>query len=307
MDIEKLKQDANGRWEGIYSSFGIQVPENYKHGPCPVCGGKDRFRLIKDRKESGSWYCSQCDKSSGDGWDLVQRFFGIDFIEACNKVAPIVGTVEFKNPIKTPTGNEKDALNRLWKSSSDLTGSDPVSKYLHSRGINLTPNNVRFCPECYNSEQKTKLPAMVAKIHSSDSRPISIHRTYLANVESRKKIMTGTEELNGSAIRLFSPEDDLFEDGKLGIAEGIESACSAAQRFLIATWSVINTTLMEAWSPPEKYKHIYIFGDNDKSFAGQKSAYILANKLFLEGIKVSVVIPLQGDWNNVLMGEYDNE
>lgn len=40
---------AVGHWPHILSALGIKVPPAGRHGACPACGGKDRFRL--DDKE----------------------------------------------------------------------------------------------------------------------------------------------------------------------------------------------------------------------------------------------------------------
>ena len=45
-----VNEIATGRWPNILAHFG--VAEKFltgKHGPCPICGGKDRFRF--DNKE----------------------------------------------------------------------------------------------------------------------------------------------------------------------------------------------------------------------------------------------------------------
>ena len=36
---------ASGHWPELLAAVGIDIPPRGKHGPCPVCGGKDRFRL----------------------------------------------------------------------------------------------------------------------------------------------------------------------------------------------------------------------------------------------------------------------
>jgi len=112
--------------------------------------------------------------------------------------------------------------------------------------------------------------------------------------------MTATEPLVGSAIRLFQPGGQ-FEDGVLGVAEGIETACSATQLNGIATWAVISTSIMAGFEPPKGIHRIVIFGDNDANYAGQKAAYTLANKLFVAGLLVEVEIPpeIGADWNDV--------
>lgn len=34
-----------------------QVPAGVRHGPCPICGGKDRFR-VDNKDDDGTWYCN---------------------------------------------------------------------------------------------------------------------------------------------------------------------------------------------------------------------------------------------------------
>jgi DNA primase len=53
-------------------------------GPCPYCGGKDRFRVQPNQKPWGLWMCRQC----GNGkWknaiDFIIQRDGVDFINAC--------------------------------------------------------------------------------------------------------------------------------------------------------------------------------------------------------------------------------
>lgn len=53
-------------------------------GPCPKCGGEDRFRVWPDHPEydTGRFWCRQCDWS-GDGIDYLQELRGLTFPEAC--------------------------------------------------------------------------------------------------------------------------------------------------------------------------------------------------------------------------------
>lgn len=43
--ISKIVDAALNRWECILSRLNITIPANHKHGACPCCGGKDRFRF----------------------------------------------------------------------------------------------------------------------------------------------------------------------------------------------------------------------------------------------------------------------
>src|SRR5688500_4565649 len=73
-----------GRWIGILSAVGVP-PKALKnrHGPCPVCGGKDRFRF-DDKGATGSFYCSQC--GPGDGIELVKGLHRLDFRDAARLI-----------------------------------------------------------------------------------------------------------------------------------------------------------------------------------------------------------------------------
>lgn len=79
---------ACGHWPDVLAGLGIDIPRRGKHGPCPACGGKDRFRL-DDKTGRGTFICSQC--GSGDGLDLVCRVTNKSPKEAAELIAPLVG------------------------------------------------------------------------------------------------------------------------------------------------------------------------------------------------------------------------
>lgn len=298
IDFEQLKAESKGRWPVIYHQLGIDVGEG-KHQPCPLCGGVDRFRF-DDKHGTGNYICGQC--GAGNGISLVMKYFNIDFPETLRKIQSIIGDCE-KVETRKPKKNPKIALNKLWSSSKSLTGSDPVSKYLHSRGLTLTPDNVRYCEKCYHKELGLKTPALIARIQAREGRPVSLHRIYLLpDIKPKKKIMPATESLLGCAVRLFGLDNEFLDSEAIGVAEGVETAMSCVQLFQIPTWAAITTSIMESWTPPEDVKRIIIFADNDANYAGQKSAYILANKLYLKDLIVSVEIPDKAgtDFNDVL-------
>lgn len=291
----------NGRWYEILVALG--VPEESldgKHHPCPVCGGTDRFRF-DDQDGQGTWFCGQhMPKQAGYGLQLVQELFGCSVPEAFNKINSIIGTIAKAGSRQVqPKHDPKIQLNRLWAKSVLLTGSDPISRYLHSRGLVLNPENVRYCETCFESDSKTYKKAMVALIQGKDGKPVSLHRTYAGkdkNGKRVKKIMTGTGPLNGAAIQLARV------DGiKLGVAEGIETAMAAQHLFNVSCWSVINSVLMGSFVPPARVRHIVIYGDNDYNYTGQQAAYTLAKRLHNEGLIVEVKIPTKpgDDFANV--------
>lgn len=304
LEVDHVKSAARGSWLSIFDSLGISVPlPPGNHGPCPICrAGVDRMRLDKDTTDGG-WFCGQCSPHAGDGIALVQRSLCLDFATTLSKISEIVGSGsafidESREEKKT---DAKKRLNELWQSSVKLNGGDPVAKYLLARGLVLQPKFVRYCAQCYESETKTKMPAMVAMFVGSDGKPVTIHRTYLsgnqkAELKSPKKIMPTVGVMNGGAVRLFDPAD-----GTLGIAEGIETAIAANQVVGIPTWAALNAGLLAAWVPPDEVRRVVIFGDSDVNFTGQRAAYELANRIHADRI-VEVEFPPDGkDWNDYLL------
>jgi putative DNA primase/helicase len=109
--------------------------------------------------------------------------------------------------------------------------------------------------------------------------------------------MSPVETINGGAVRLFDPTDST-----LGICEGIETAIAVHELFGIATWAALSTAGMEAFEPQAGLCHAIVYADNDGNFAGQKAAYVLANRLIRTVPEVEVMVPpeMDTDWLDVL-------
>lgn len=139
-------------------------------------------------------------------------------------------------------------------------------------------------------------PALVALVTGPDGKGVTLHRTYLqdgrkAPVPSSKKLMPG-RSIKGAAIRLH-PAGDV-----LGIAEGIETALAAQQRFGVPVWSCVSAVGIESFIPPQEVRKVIIFGDNDESGTGQAVAWALAKRLIAAGLAVEVKLPerIGTDW-----------
>jgi putative DNA primase/helicase len=68
-----------------------------RHGPCPVCGGTDRFRW-DDKDGTGSFFCSGC--GPGDGFMLAERVTGKTCRELWLLVKETNGTTPMPEPKK---------------------------------------------------------------------------------------------------------------------------------------------------------------------------------------------------------------
>ncbi len=89
--VAAIKQQACGKWRSILTALQINVPSTAtQHGPCPTCGGKDRFRF-DDQDGHGGWFCNQCTPHAGDGFALVRNVRDCSFPDAVQLVAGAVG------------------------------------------------------------------------------------------------------------------------------------------------------------------------------------------------------------------------
>lgn len=284
--MSDVRQRAVGKWLGILSNLGIADDVlSGKHGPCPFCGGKDRFRFT-DHEQQGRYFCSQC--GSGSGFDLLMNYHNWDFATAASEVERIVGG------LKEVEKKKSDPSKRLRKIQETATKpGTAVVTYLKNRGLSTVPPGLLQGNDGYFEDGK-KLGSylvMLGKVVSQHNKPLTWHVTYLENgrkapVGHPKKIMKAVGDINGGAIRLWP----LCEH--IGIAEGIESAIAAYELYGIPMWSVMNSTCMERFIVPDEVRTVSIFADNDKTYTGQRAAYSLANRLVVRnGINADVFIP----------------
>ena len=106
---------ACGNWPELLAAVGIDTPSRGKHGPCPVCGGSDRFRL-DDKGGRGTWICNQC--GAGDGLDLVSKVTGKPPKEVAELLTTLTGTEIDKKKVELPSAIKEfgsyDASVRLY-------------------------------------------------------------------------------------------------------------------------------------------------------------------------------------------------
>lgn len=100
LSADDIKRQAAGRWPDILRTVcGLDSRQlNPKiHGPCPICGGTDRFRALDDVAESGALWCAKCHNKqttprSGNGFESVQWLLNCPFPESLRKVADFLGS-----------------------------------------------------------------------------------------------------------------------------------------------------------------------------------------------------------------------
>jgi len=114
------------------------------HGPCPICGGTDRFRVHTQKQ---TWACRKDSHtpSHGDVIDLAALAWNISTIEAAKKLS---GEDYTPTTRRTPIQKERGAADheaKEWQSRARGTIEEAVKAlpnsagltYLESRGITL--------------------------------------------------------------------------------------------------------------------------------------------------------------------------
>ena len=207
------------------------------------------------------------------------------------------GSATTNEPESTSTRKPSAAALRIWRDAQPLRAS-PAKAYLESRGILAASPALRFHPRTpLGPKGRTRfLPAMIAAV-SLDEGPIAIHRTFLsgdakADFDKPKRALGALGE---AAVRLFAPDS-----GKLGLAEGIESAMSAYALTGIPVWATLGNERFGLVSVPESVTELHLFVDHDAG--GELAASRGLAAYAREGRTIHVRKPSSRDtdWNDEL-------
>lgn len=238
---------------------GLKPAGRERVGPCPVCGGSDRFSIAPDR---GVFNCRQC--GGGDGIRLVELVLGKAFLEAVtwlvgDRPADLDPAEAARRRAKAQKAEAERAAvaekkraeaiaaaRAIWR-ACEPPEDTPVRAYLERRGLTRErmpriPGALRYHPalrftHMIDGEWRTihEGPAMVAGVADVTGKFIGAHRTWidLATDNGKAAIAHAGEALpskkmlgskKGGAIR-FSPAQDARRTLIMG--EGIETTLSA--------------------------------------------------------------------------------
>ena len=141
IDTEKIKQNTDltvlaGRYTTLRRESAVEMA-----GPCPRCGGDDRFHVKAD------WFfCRQCNTKGGDVIAFMQWLNGYSFPDACAALSggsmPVVtnGIATPKKQAKQPTytlalGNAQQIAKTASAALLDSPAGEAGRVYLESRGL----------------------------------------------------------------------------------------------------------------------------------------------------------------------------
>lgn len=307
MISERLRNAAQGRWKSILLSMGVDARiVSGRHGPCPKCGGKDRFRFT-DYEGRGLYVCNQC--GGGDGFHLAHMVTGMSYGEICKQVEVLAGTVVPQ--VERRSNGMKEVLEREWERAKPIQVGSPVAAYLKYRGLMAGSRHLRFVDGL--TVEGVTCGAMMAEITDEEGKRVGFHYTYLwkeggvwkkAKVKTQKRTRKVAQTISGGSIKLYAVE----RGGLIGLTEGIETAIAVRQLFGTPTWACMSTSGLKNVKLSEEVKRVIVYADHDRNFSGQKAAFELANRLKVkdkfEGEVVVQICPMVGDYLDGLVTGY---
>ena len=99
-DIAQVAQAAAGKWPVVIRQLTGIAASNLtgKYGPCPKCGGKDRWRTFADFEQTGGANCFLCGRMA-DGFALLQNLRNCSFPESLQLVAELLNIEPLTNDL----------------------------------------------------------------------------------------------------------------------------------------------------------------------------------------------------------------
>lgn len=166
---ERSLDAANGRWFDILTTIGGIHPDflQDRHGPCPLCGGQDRFRW-DDSDGNGGGYCNQCGgrtQSGGgiSGITLLMRARDWSFKNAARAVDQHLGIPSPAAPPAPPPRKPKRPARIPDKPPSDAT---PPTL------------DGAIAQWCYRDADGDQL-FWIQRVNLPDGKKLFIHRTWI--------------------------------------------------------------------------------------------------------------------------------
>lgn len=191
-----------------------------RSGPCPKCGGTDRFS-IHTRKNT--FLCRRCEIAGANVIDLVMKVEDLDFVPACEKItgrradSPVDEARAEQLRHDAQKAADKRAADAaeyrekarragyvLWRDCSPDPARPILLEYLRIRGL-LTSDLIAVWPQiklkqhdslAYVLPQRSgppielaRTPAMVAAVQSADGYFGAAHRTWLDLDQPKGKLV----------------------------------------------------------------------------------------------------------------------
>ena len=278
------------RLEELVERHGIKLRGPVERmGPCPICGGRDKFS-INVRKQV--WNCRGCGQG-GDVIALAQFVDGSDFPTAVATLAGMLGLTGKPLLARGPTKTfaeiyerrQRNKARRLWRASQIATET-PAEVYLQTRGIIVPLPTVRYLPPLKPGHHPAMLvPYGLPREPEPGVLDIAEHAIAAVQLTLLKPDGSGKADVEKPKITIGSPAgmpivlapmNDLLG---LAICEGVEDALSVHQATGLGAWATGGAGFMPkiAKAVPDYVECVTVFVDDDED--GQRYATALAEAL----------------------------
>jgi phage/plasmid primase-like uncharacterized protein len=274
------------------ASRGVNLRTNHKQltGPCPLCGGTDRFN-VDPRKNL--WLCRGC-RVGGDVIKLVRHLDGCSFRSA---VELLTGDERQQLAASAPSPAERERLaaaeerrqqmlaSSLWAKRKPIEGT-LASRYLFWRGVDYFPATLGYLPP-----HQAHPPTMIAVFGVADepepgvlAAPTNVTGIHLTRLTPEgRKVATGAKIMLGPSAGqpiVLAPVNDLLG---LAITEGIEDALAVHAATGLGVWAAGSATRMPALADavPSYVECVTVFAHDDigAGYARELAAALLRRKL----------------------------
>ncbi len=289
------------RIEAEVARRGVNLNQNHKQlsGPCPHCGGDDRFNVDPSKN---LWICRGC-RVGGDVIKLVQHLDGCSFAGAVELLmsedrqkltADTSVLADLQRIAAAQERRHRQLATTLWSRRKPINGT-LAERYLFWRGVTHFPATLG-----YLSQHQAHPPAMIAAfglpqeiapgVLAAPESISGIHLTRLTTagqkIASRAKIMLGPSAKQPIVI---APPNDLMG---MAITEGIEDALAVHQATGLGAWAAGASTRMPALAKvvPSYIECVTVYAHDD---TGADYARELATALLKRGFEVRIegVVP----------------
>jgi hypothetical protein len=285
-------------------------------GPCPQCGGKDRFS-INVRKQV--FLCRGC-AARGNVIALVRFLDGCGFLEALEYLTGERAPEPSRPaPAATdaPRDDDRDAralilARQIAFELRPILGSPGETCLRDARKIKTHAiedvleliDAIGWHPAVYFNEpghalHGRKLGAIISVMTDMiTAEPTgAISRTYI-----HEGLKVGKAKTLGSPAGIIRLSEDADVLEGLHIAEGLETALGAMSKGLRPMWATGSTAIMAKFPILSGIKALTIIADHDANGAGERAAAEVASRWREAGRETHVYLrEVLGDFNDVLL------
>jgi putative DNA primase/helicase len=231
-------------------------------GPCPHCGGVDRFAVNTNKQ---IFCCRGCD-AGGDIIDLVRHIDGITFKTAVQLLGvgsngkPVARGKAKPVPVaKVADDTNVDRALAIWQEASPIAGTI-AKQYLERRGLEPPPGDdvLRFYDDCpFDGSRYSCMLSLYRDIRTNEPRAIMRTAIGPAGIKIGRLSLGPTA---GAAVKI---DRDVDVEYGLHIGEGLETCLAARMKGLRPCWSLGSSGAIKAFPVLPGIESLTILVDND--------------------------------------------